>query len=135
MFAVDSFTSYFWATCLAILLRHPLSLPQSSYLWFVDASAALVNNNNFNSICPQCKTTCMHFKYLTEIAQDFLRVMEKCPNRLKRKINTVTNLKARNLSLFFLVFAFIRCQPHCVFVLFFPTLIVSIGFHVKGLNL
>ena len=40
----------------------------------------------------------MHFKYLTEIAQDFLRVMEKCPNRLKRKINTVTNLKARNLS-------------------------------------
>lgn len=77
----------------------------------------------------------MHFKYLTEIAQDFLRVMEKCPNRLKRKINTVTNLKARNLSLFFLVFAFIRCQPHCVFVLFFPTLIVSIGFHVKGLNL
>ncbi|XP_073235878.1 uncharacterized protein [Porites lutea] len=30
---------------------------------------------------------------LDEIAQDFLRVMEKCPNRLKRKINTVTNLK------------------------------------------
>ena len=98
MFAVDWFTSYFWATCLAILLRHPLSLPQSSYLWFIDASVALVNNNNFNSVCPQCKTTCMHFKYLTEIAQDFLRVMEKCPNRLKRKINTVTNLKARNLS-------------------------------------
>lgn len=93
---------------------------------------ALVNNNNFNSICPQCKTTCMHFKYLTEIAQDFLRVMEKCPNRLKRKINTVTNLKARNLSF---VLLGMRFQPHCVFVLFFPTLIVSIGFHVKGLNL
>lgn len=32
---------------------------------------------------------------LADIAQDFLKVMEKCPNRLKRKINTVTNLKAR----------------------------------------
>ncbi|XP_067020938.1 cyclin-T1-like [Acropora muricata] len=30
---------------------------------------------------------------LDDIAQDFLKVMEKCPNRLKRKINTVTNLK------------------------------------------
>ena len=65
---------------------------------YVDIGAERVNNNNVNSTCPQCKTTCMHFKYLTEIAQDFLRVMEKCPNRLKRKINTVTNLKARNLS-------------------------------------
>ncbi|XP_068671557.1 cyclin-T1-like [Montipora foliosa] len=27
---------------------------------------------------------------LDDIAQDFLKVMEKCPNRLKRKINTVT---------------------------------------------
>ena len=32
MFAVHWFTSYFWAKCLAILLRHLLSLPQSSYL-------------------------------------------------------------------------------------------------------
>lgn len=30
---------------------------------------------------------------LDEIAQDFLKVMEKCPNRLKRKISSVANLK------------------------------------------
>ncbi|KAJ7375336.1 Cyclin-T2 [Desmophyllum pertusum] len=30
---------------------------------------------------------------LDDIAQDFLKVMEKCPNRLKRKISSVTNLK------------------------------------------
>ncbi|XP_068749419.1 cyclin-T1-like isoform X2 [Montipora capricornis] len=35
---------------------------------------------------------------LDDIAQDFLKVMEKCPNRLKRKINTVTNLKGSSHS-------------------------------------
>ena len=32
---------------------------------------------------------------VSDIAQDFLKVMEKCPNRLKRKISSVANLKAR----------------------------------------
>ena len=35
------------------------------------------------------------FFFNPEIAQDFLKVMEKCPNRLKRKISSVANLKAR----------------------------------------
>ena len=39
---------------------------------------------------------CGHaFFFNPEIAQDFLKVMEKCPNRLKRKISSVANLKAR----------------------------------------
>ena len=43
----------------------------------------------------ECLNVAIHFFFNPEIAQDFLKVMEKCPNRLKRKISSVANLKAR----------------------------------------
>ena len=43
----------------------------------------------------ECLNVAIHFFLNPEIAQDFLKVMEKCPNRLKRKISSVANLKAR----------------------------------------
>ena len=40
--------------------------------------------------------------YVTAICQEFLTIIENCPNRLKRRINTVTIYKVNEMLIFIL---------------------------------